>query len=354
MEPTFMNLHSQRPCAAAALILALAWPAVANDSMAELAAGGLVLVKTDNIVMQREDLTLSPTEVRVRYEMRNVTDRPLTVRVAFPMPEVPSEGPAGLTTSTGGHNIAMRPPTDPNFMQFRVWANQREIAPEVEVRAMLPDGRDIAPALREIGGMKLVLRPGLFFLADDDAPDAATRARLEALGALEKLDASAIRLPWTTHVTFHWMQTFAPGVTVVEHTYRPIVGSRFVMRDDKGHLTGSGGGDTVRDFCIDAPTDQAIRALEKRVRDKSDVRMLIGRTLGYVLQTARNWSGPIGTFHLTIEGGPMQADGAGKAEVRITSLCTDLPLKRTGPQRFEATVSDYVPKDDLRILYIAE
>ena len=90
------------------------------------------------------------------------------------------------------------------------------------------------------------------------------------------------------------------------------------------------------------------------MRDTSDVGMLIGRTLGYVLQTARNWSGPIGTFHLTIEGGPMQADGAGKAEVRITSLCTDLPLKRTGPQRFEATVSDYVPKDDLRILYIAE
>ena len=347
-----MTPHRHRPLAA--LLLALAWPAAANDSMAELAAGGLVLVKTDSIVMQREDLTLSPREVRVRYEMRNVTDRPLAVRVAFPMPEVPSEGPAGLTTSTGGYNIAMRPPTDPNFMQFRVWADQREIAPEVEVRALLPDGRDIASALREIGGMKLVLRPGLFFLTDDDAPDAATRARLEALGALEKLDASAIRLPWTTHVTFHWMQTFAPGVTVVEHTYRPIVGSRFVMRDDKGHLTGSGGGDTVRDFCIDAPTDQAIRALEKRVRDTSDVGMLIGRTLGYVLQTARNWSGPIGTFHLTIEGGPMQADGAGKAEVRITSLCTDLPLKRTGPQRFEATVSDYVPKDDLRILYIAE
>ena len=41
-------------------------------------------------------------------------------------------------------------------------------------------------------------------------------------------------------------------------------------------------------------------------------------------------------------------------EVRITTLCTDLPLRRTGPQRFEATMRDYVPKEDLRILYIAE
>ncbi len=38
----------------------------------------------------------------------------------------------------------------------------------------------------------------------------------------------------------------------------------------------------------------------------------------------------------------------------MTTLCTGLPLRRTGPQRFEATVQDYVPKEDLRILYIAE
>ena len=43
-----------------------------------------------------------------------------------------------------------------------------------------------------------------------------------------------------------------------------------------------------------------------------------------------------------------------RGEVRATSLCTDLPISRTGPQRFEATVRDYVPKEDLRILYIAE
>jgi hypothetical protein len=38
----------------------------------------------------------------------------------------------------------------------------------------------------------------------------------------------------------------------------------------------------------------------------------------------------------------------------VISLCTDLPLARTGPQRFEATVSDYVPKEDLRILFVSD
>ncbi len=349
-------------CLALALALSLAAaPAAANDSSSELAAGGIVLVKTDAITLQREDLTLSPTEVRVRYEMRNDTGRPVTLRVAFPMPEVPSEGPAGMTTSTGGHNVAVRPPTDPNFLRFRVWADGHEIRPEVEIRALLPDGRDIAAALNEIGGPALVLQPGVFPSAEDKPLDAATRGKLAALGAIEKLDGGddGFRLPWTARITFHWMQTFAPGVTVVEHSYRPVIGSRFIVIEGNSKLAGSGGEDPVRAFCIDAATDQAIRAADQRLRDAkrpagTDASLLMGYTLGYILQTARNWRGPIGTFHLTLQGGPIVAEGKTVGEVRITTLCTDLPLRRTGPQRFEATVRDYVPKEDLRVLYVSE
>src|SRR5262249_21915695 len=150
-----------------AITFATANSSAANDSAAELAAGGLVLVKTDAITLEREDLTLSPSEVRVRYEMRNDTGRPVTLRVAFPMPEVPSNSPDGLTVGGGNYNnIAMKTPTEPNFMNFRVRVDARELKPEVEVRAELPGGRDIASALREIGGWPLVLQPGLFDASD--------------------------------------------------------------------------------------------------------------------------------------------------------------------------------------------
>lgn len=348
-------------CLALALALPLAAtsPAAANDSSSELAAGGIVLVKTDAITMQREDLTLSPTEVRVRYEMRNDTGQPVTLHVAFPMPEVPSDGPAGMTTSTGGHNVAIRPPTDPNFLRFRVWSDGRELTPETEIRAVLPDGRDIAATLREIGGLPLVLQPGLFLAPEDKPLDAATRQKLQVLGALEKLDDDGFRLPWTVRITFHWMQTFPPGVTVIEHSYRPVIGSRFIVIEGNSKLAGSGGEDPVRAFCIDAATDQAIRAADKRLKEAkrpagTEASLLMGYTLGYILQTARNWRGPIGTFHLTLQGGPIVAEGETRGEVRITTLCTDLPLRRTGPQRFEATVRDYVPKEDLRVLYVSE
>lgn len=346
---------------ALALALAVVAPAAANDSSSELAAGGIVLVKTDAITMQREDLTLSPSEVRVRYEMRNDTSQPVTLRVAFPMPEVPSDTPAGMTTKSGAHNVAMRPPTDPDFLRFRVWADGRAIKPEIEIKGLLPDGRDIAPALQAIGGPSLVLQPGIFPSPEDKPLDAAVRQKLQALGALEPLEGGdGFRLPWSVRITFHWMQTFAPGITVVEHSYRPVVGSRFIVPEGNGKIGGSGGEDPVRAFCIDAATDQSIRAAERRLKEAKrpageEAPLLVGHTLGYILQTARNWrGGAIGTFHLTLQGGPIVAEGHTVGEVRITTLCTDLPLRRTGPQRFEATVRDYVPKQDLRILYIAE
>ena len=293
---------------ALALALAVVAPAAANDSSSELAAGGIVLVKTDAITMQREDLTLSPSEVRVRYEMRNDTSQPVTLRVAFPMPEVPSDTPAGMTTKSGAHNVAMRPPTDPDFLRFRVWADGRAIKPEIEIKGLLPDGRDIAPALQAIGGPSLVLQPGIFPSPEDKPLDAAVRQKLQALGALEPLEGGdGFRLPWSVRITFHWMQTFAPGITVVEHSYRPVVGSRFIVPEGNGKIGGSGGEDPVRAFCIDAATDQSIRAAERRLKEAKrpageEAPLLVGHTLGYILQTARNWrGGAIGTFHLTLQ-----------------------------------------------------
>ena len=100
------------------VVLGLAAAASANDSASELAAGGIVLVKNDIVAMQREDLVLSPAEVRVGYEMRNDSGQPVTLPVAFPLPEVPASTPAGRTTTSGGYNIAMAEPLEANFIGF--------------------------------------------------------------------------------------------------------------------------------------------------------------------------------------------------------------------------------------------
>jgi hypothetical protein len=345
-------------------VLALAGQASANDSGSELAAGGIVLVKNDDIAMQREDLTLSPSEVRVRYEMRNDSGKPVTLRVAFPMPELPAWSPGGYHTATSPRGIMLpqRGLSEPNFMGFRVWADGRELTPEVEIRATLPDGRDIAATVQETGGLALVLRSGLYALPDDPKLDATTRRRLAELGAIEELPDGAYRLPWTTRITFHWMQTFAPGVTVVEHSYRPILGFGYVgFARQGGALFAGPDGDAASVFCIDAAGQQTLRSLGERARaqrlakGEPDFSELFGYTLGYVLQTAKNWHGPIGTFHLTVKSDPIPAARWTEGRPTLAAyFCSPVPVSQPSPLLKEGEARDFVPTSDLRILFVRE
>lgn len=342
--------------------VALASAAAANDSASELAAGGIVLVKNDVIAMQREDLHLSPAEVKVRYEMRNDSGKPVTLRVAFPLPELPAMTPGGRTTTAGGHNIMMNEPSGPNFIGFRVWADGREITPEVEIRALLPDGRDIAGALQQIGGLALVLRSGVFIPPDDADLDAQTRRRLAEIGAIEASTTDrGYRLPWSTYVTFHWMQTFAPGVTVVEHSYRPILGFGYVSVDQKAVSISGLTEDGASAYCIDSAGKRTLRELSEQARarrEKAGDRnnaLLLANTLGYVLKTAQNWRGPIGTFHLSVKGDPNPAERwTDSRQPRAMYFCSPVPLKETGPLLMEGEARDFVPGRDLQILFVAE
>jgi hypothetical protein len=65
----------------------LASAALANDSTASTAAGGLVLERTDDIDMVSEDLFVSADQVRVHYVFLNRSPRDIETIVAFPMPD---------------------------------------------------------------------------------------------------------------------------------------------------------------------------------------------------------------------------------------------------------------------------
>src|SRR5438128_3463574 len=92
----------------AAGVAIAATPALANDSTAELATGGLIFVHNENVEMVSEDLSISAKEVGVRYRFFNKSDQDVTVLVAFPMPEIRVEEP--------DQNIAL-PTEDPvNFL----------------------------------------------------------------------------------------------------------------------------------------------------------------------------------------------------------------------------------------------
>ena len=121
---------------------AMAGSAAANDSSAELATGGLVLVRNDDIEIRAEDLFISAREVRVRYRFFNKADRDVSVLVAFPMPEI--------RIVDQDQDISV-PTDDPvNLLGFTTRANGRPVKAKVEQRVFAASV-DRTALLRELG-----------------------------------------------------------------------------------------------------------------------------------------------------------------------------------------------------------
>ena len=102
-----------RPVGVAALLGLAAGPALANDSTAELGAGGVQLVRTDAIELLSEDLYISADQVRVTYHFHNKTGAPVTYLVAFPLPDIDMTVPEA-------ENLVIPDDANPNFVDFAV------------------------------------------------------------------------------------------------------------------------------------------------------------------------------------------------------------------------------------------
>lgn len=324
--------------AVAVLAALLAAPALANDSTAELAAGGLVLTRTDAIEMRSEDLFISPEAVRVRYVFVNTSGKPVTTRVAFPMPDI--GGPEFFFSDTAIPNR-----DDPaNLLDFRTIVDGRLVAMTVEQRALA-------------GGIDRTA-----WLASHDIPlalqiDGAT-ARLDALPKAVRDEAIALGLAvpdeydagkgwerhlnpaWILRTAFHWEQTFPPGAeVVVEHSYRPAVGgSAGTMVGSPGYMADAEGVAERARYCIDS----AFLGAVERAKKGRDYPPFTESRIAYVLKTGGNWAGPIGDFRLVIDKG---------SPANLVSFCAS-GVKKIGPTRFEVRKTNWRPDRDLSILIL--
>lgn len=324
------------------LVLFAACPAAvqANDSTAFQGTGGIELTKTGDIQMVSEDLRIGLDEIAVSYVFRNITDHPIETMVAFPMPDL--DLAPGLTASNWQF-----PVRDRNFLGFRVWVDDRPVEPALDLRAVY-QGKDVTAVLQATGGIDLVpWREGAY---DELAKrlDPANLKRLRDLGLVQSGDDNN-NPQWTLQPRFHWTQSFPAGAeTRVRHSYKPFVGHALVEhiardvdgRKVYGRLVGSKTPETGDRYCIDEGTRRAMASADAKVA--AGKATYGAAEIEYILTTARNWRGPIGRFHLTIDKG---------APENLLSLCWD-GLKKTGPTTFEATASDFVPTHDLALFFL--
>jgi hypothetical protein len=134
-------LTALRVVAAAACLDAMVSPSSANDSSAELAVGGLTFTKNADISIESEDLTIALDAITVRYRFLNQSAKPVTLTVAFPLPDIDLADAANVAFPAG----------DPlNFVGFSTKIDGKPISFVTSQQAVL-DSRDVTAKLNEMG-----------------------------------------------------------------------------------------------------------------------------------------------------------------------------------------------------------
>ncbi|WAC22365.1 DUF4424 family protein [Blastomonas sp. SL216] len=313
-------------------------PAIGNDTEANVAMGGLIFEQNDQISMDSEDLYLSLDKVRVRYTYTNHSDRPITLLVAFPLPDVPLED------------------RDPEWIEaaYPDWDNidmktlvDGKPAGLMRIDIAKVNGVDVDKRLKELGW------PALFwkdesFAARLAALSADDKSALVAEGLLttENVTEGDVRPAWTVSTSFVRTQTFPPGVPItVEHSYTPIQGGTVASaldREIRGDTLDPYGEYASR-YCVDQAFLRGYDRKRYLPSGQIDNRFFpIENWIGYKLSPGANWKGPIGRFRLTVDKGYPD---------RLVSLCMD-GLTKVSSTRFELIRTDYEPDRDLDVLFV--
>jgi len=317
----------------AGLLLASAAPALANDSTATTAAGGLVLQKTDSIDMASEDLFVSVDQIRVHYVFRNLTDKPVTTVVAFPMP------PRKLYDEFGG-DIAY--PSD-----FKTTVDGKPVAVTQERKAMVK-GVDQTAFLKSLG---IPIAPDNTNNATKmmDALPAADKAKLLSLGLVfeEEYDDTGAGMQkhlvpqWEVHDSYWWSQVFpASADVVIDHQYVPGAGGSVETIAGFPEFRNSPENKAaLAQYCVDKAF---IAAIDARRNKGPEGPMMPDRNIDYILKTGSNWANPIGSFRLVVDKGKPG---------NLVSFCGE-GVKKISPTQFEMVKTNWRPTEDLHVLVV--
>jgi hypothetical protein len=311
----------------------------ANDSTAELATGGLIFVRNDDVEMRAEDLYISTSEIRVRYRFFNHAAKDVTVLVAFPMPEIKIDGQ--------DDNISIPTEEPVNILDFHTIANGTPVKTEVEQRVFAA-GIERTQYLRDLG---IPLAPHL--PSTGEALDRLPREKWDELvrngvAAIEEYDVGKgmekhLAPRWALHTTFYWQQTFpANAETLIDHRYKPSVGGTSGTSIGSAYWRPNDPDEKARaaKYCFDKDFIAAVENARKAAKIES--APFTEERIEYILKTGANWSGPIKEFRLVVDKGVADS---------LISFCGE-GVKKIAPAAFEMQKRDYTPDGDFSVLIL--
>lgn len=313
-------------------LMAFPGAAQANDSTARLAIGGLVMTQSNSIEMRSEDLYLASDRIEIRYVFYNRTGQDVTTIVAFPLPDVPA--PSDVERVFVPFEDA-----EANFVGFSTTVDGTDVPVNIEQRA-LALGIDRSDILRRSNIPLASYRPST--LAALNGLPTEQLEELHSLGLVDFSEYDAgngmvreVQPLWKTQTTFYWTQTFpARREVVIEHAYTPATGASAQTMVGTDYSEKN----YVDSYCMDRSFLRAV----KRTVPRNGAAPFMERRLEYILTTAANWAGPIGSFRLVVDKGNVR---------NLVSFCGD-GIRKIGPTQFEMTKNDFWPQRNLEILFL--
>jgi len=325
--------------AAGAIALLIASTASGNDSTAELAAGGLVLTKSPAIEMRSEDLFISPSLVKVHYKFANTSASDVTVTVAFPMPDI---------TTQGVDDMLSIPTQNPqNILGFSTLVDGKPVVAQVEQKA-LKDGVDQTAYLRSLG---IPLAPHLASTnaALDRLPQATKDALVaKQLAVIDEYGTDANKplekhweATWTLKTTYFWRQTFPAGrVLDVQHRYTPSLGeSAGTSWGSDAYAKEAEYAEKRAHYCVD---NDFLASVRKTIKPGEQYSQMSEQRLEYILSSGANWKSPIGDFRMVVDKG---------AAANLVSFCGE-GVRKISPTQFEVRHTNFTPTSDVSILIL--
>lgn len=310
-------------------------PLQANDSVAGFGVGGLEFLRSDAIELRSEVLIISPDKIRVEYVFVNQTEAPVTVQIAFPLPE------AGRPDDLDYYNLPFR--ESDNYVGFQTLVDGEPVELTPHHRVML-DEVDRSGFLESLG-----LSPVAAMDYWDFARYRASWTPEQRRALLEQGFLDAEGLPrWTLQTTFLREQTFAPQAEVrVSHRYSPVAAASLdSLLPGQAEPPWESYTENLASLRSRYCPEPAVEAqMQAQLRGETGLRgfsTFFSQEVEYILTTGANWRGPIGQFRLVVE-----SPGAWD----FVFLC--LPgAVREAQNRITFEAVDYVPAQDITV-YVA-
>jgi hypothetical protein len=287
--------------------------------------------------MEAEDLLITPDLVTVRYRFLNQSQKPVTLTVAFPLPDI---------DLSDGDNIAIPASDSINFVGFETKIDGKPVPFTMNQRAVLGD-KDVSAMLIGLG---VPLMPLGALHAKLDALTPANRDKLVNEGLLVQGGSNEQGKPiydagWKVKTSAVRQQTFPPNRPVaVEHRYKTSLGVSFDTILRKALRQNKGMAQEVeryrKDYCV---TDKFLADVDKIAGSaEGNTAKVQERRISYILKTGANWAGPIKQFKLVVDA---------LKPNRLTSFCAP-NIKTVSPTVAEVSANDFTPDKDLKILLI--